>query len=270
MKMRWISAVAFLVGCTITLCAAWPQRAQGRPFANTTRPTTVGAQGPETAIVREQRMVRAMVGITTLEGMIDAFEVDCGRYPSTDEGLRALLESPPGLMNWQGPYAKVRPLDPWGRPYAYLLPGLHNPGAYDVWSFGLDGLSGTADDIGNWEGARQRPAQPTTAPIRRSLDPQAMTETARSDLKSIAMLALDAFQIDNGRYPTTEEGLRALLTPPANCPNWKGPYVKRWPLDPWGNIYIYRYPGQHHPTSFDLSSLGPDGKPGTADDITNW
>jgi general secretion pathway protein G len=80
----------------------------------------------------------------------------------------------------------------------------------------------------------------------------------------------DMFEVDNGRFPTTEEGLRALLEQPRSCPNWKGPYLRRWPKDPWGNDYIYRYPGQHNPQGFDVYSIGQDGQEGTADDIGNW
>jgi general secretion pathway protein G len=83
--------------------------------------------------------------------------------------------------------------------------------------------------------------------------------------------ALDAFEIDNGRYPSTEEGLDALTTKPAaNLTAWRGPYLKRLPKDPWGNPYVYRYPGEHNKNGVDLSSNGPDGRPDTADDVTNW
>ena len=82
--------------------------------------------------------------------------------------------------------------------------------------------------------------------------------------------AFDQFEIDCGRYPSTEEGLRALVEQPPNVQNWHGPYLKRGvPADKWGNAYVYRYPGIHNTSGFDLSSMGPDGREGN-DDIDNW
>jgi len=85
-------------------------------------------------------------------------------------------------------------------------------------------------------------------------------------------VALDTFQIDVGRFPTTAEGLRALVEKPAsNSEGWLEPYLKRdIPKDSWGNDYVYRYPGQHNQEGYDLSSNGPDGKQGGDDDIVNW
>lgn len=81
--------------------------------------------------------------------------------------------------------------------------------------------------------------------------------------------AVDAYKADTGNYP---KGLGALVQKPAGVTNWNGPYLDpAWkPLDPWGNPYIYRYPGKYNPKSYDLLSAGPDGKEGTADDICNW
>ena len=81
--------------------------------------------------------------------------------------------------------------------------------------------------------------------------------------------ALGLYHQDNGSYPTTKEGLVALIDPPKGLPNWKGPYldppmIKR---DPWGRSYVYRQPGEKNPNSYDLFSLGPDGVEGTEDDI---
>ena len=99
---------------------------------------------------------------------------------------------------------------------------------------------------------------------------QAQETAATTDIGAIG-LALDAFEVDNGRCPSTDEGLGALLQQPSSAQNWRGPYLKRdgIPTDPWGNQYVYRYPGQNNPTGYDLASLGPDGREGT-DDITNW
>jgi general secretion pathway protein G len=84
--------------------------------------------------------------------------------------------------------------------------------------------------------------------------------------------ALDQFRLDVGRYPTTEEGLQALVTAPSNEPAWSGPYLKKGvPPDPWGRPYLYTQPGSHG--DFDLLSYGKDGRAGGTGedaDITNW
>jgi general secretion pathway protein G len=84
--------------------------------------------------------------------------------------------------------------------------------------------------------------------------------------------ALNTFEVDCGRYPTTEEGLQPLLAAPMNAKDWGGPYLMRntVPLDPWENPYVYKYPGQHNPNGVDLYSFGPDGHEGGGDDIDNW
>lgn len=99
---------------------------------------------------------------------------------------------------------------------------------------------------------------------------QARIARAEADVKANIALALDLFELDTGRYPTTEEGLVALRTQPPDASNWNGPYLKREPVDPWGRSYVYRIPGAHNPADFDLFSVGPDGIEGTPDDIANW
>jgi len=81
-----------------------------------------------------------------------SFQLHVGRYPTTEEGLQALVDRPSGVeeRNWRGPYIEDLPDDPWGNPYRYRHPGENNPRSYDVWSMGPDGVSGTGDDIGNW------------------------------------------------------------------------------------------------------------------------
>ena len=99
---------------------------------------------------------------------------------------------------------------------------------------------------------------------------QARTTAASTDIANLGT-ALDAFEIDTGRYPTSDEGLRALIEAPANAKDWKGPYLKRMVSnDPWGNAYVYRAPGQHNASGYDLYSHGPDGQEGGGDDIDNW
>lgn len=83
--------------------------------------------------------------------------------------------------------------------------------------------------------------------------------------------ALDTLRLDVGRYPTTEEGLNALLTQPSTMNKWNGPYLKKQiPTDPWGSAYVYRSPGQSK--DFEILSYGKDGQSageGEATDITN-
>jgi general secretion pathway protein G len=83
---------------------------------------------------------------------------------------------------------------------------------------------------------------------------------------------LNAFEVDNSRYPTTEEGLAALVTAPADLQaTWKaGGYLPNVPTDKWGNAYIYRYPGTINPQGYDIVSVGKDGQEGTEDDINQF
>ena len=94
--------------------------------------------------------------------------------------------------------------------------------------------------------------------------------TAKAQIDALEK-ALDQYRLDVGRYPTTEMGLSALVTRPANEPKWSGPYLKKAvPLDPWGKPYLYKMPGDHG--EFDLLSYGKDGqRGGTGEDadITN-
>ena len=99
---------------------------------------------------------------------------------------------------------------------------------------------------------------------------QAKLTAAATEISYIE-LALDTFEVDCGRYPTTEEGLKALVEQPSNADGWHDSYIKRGvPRDPWGNAYVYRCPGQHNPSGYDLYSFGPDGQDGGGDDIDNW
>ncbi len=87
--------------------------------------------------------------------------------------------------------------------------------------------------------------------------------------------SLVRYRIDLGDYPSTAEGLEALVTPPASkAERWKGPYIEakggKLPHDPWSELYQYRYPGTQNKGSYDLFSKGPDKTEGTEDDIGNW
>lgn len=105
---------------------------------------------------------------------------------------------------------------------------------------------------------------------------ESRVETARAQIEMLAT-QLDLYRLDNGRYPTTEQGLDALWRKPVIPPlppNWRGPYSRKpIPEDPWGTAYVYRYPGTTSETGYDLLSYGADGQPGGQDDaadITSW
>ncbi len=101
---------------------------------------------------------------------------------------------------------------------------------------------------------------------------KAKIKAAKVQIKMLET-ALDEFRLDVGRYPTTEEGLDALIKKPSGCEGWDGPYLRKnkVPLDPWGRPYHYESPGEHG--DYDLYSYGKDGKPGGKGedaDITSW
>ena len=103
---------------------------------------------------------------------------------------------------------------------------------------------------------------------------EARRAAAHADIEANLSAALDMYELDGGFYPTTDQGLRALLQKPTSAPipnKWDGPYLKkrRIPRDPWGRDYSYRAPGVHNPEGYDLFSLGPDGTESN-DDISNW
>ena len=91
--------------------------------------------------------------------------------------------------------------------------------------------------------------------------------TAKAQIEGIGK-ALDAYRLDTGHYPDSEQGLMALWTKPDNEPRWSGPYLqKNIPADPWGHAYVYRSPGQTG--DFDLLSYGKDGQAGGAGDAAD-
>lgn len=100
----------------------------------------------------------------------------------------------------------------------------------------------------------------------------AQVQTAKLFVNESVKLPLTTYRIHMGDYPSTAEGLRALIAPPANkSDQWHGPYLDgKLPVDPWQEEYIYRYPGVHNKGGYDVFSKGPDKTEGTADDIGNW
>ncbi|MEI7998138.1 MAG: type II secretion system major pseudopilin GspG [Candidatus Omnitrophota bacterium] len=98
---------------------------------------------------------------------------------------------------------------------------------------------------------------------------QAKVKIAKSDIDANIPTALKLYELDNGTFPTTEQGLSALRVKPTTNPvaqEWNGPYLEKEPIDPWGRSYVYVSPGEHR-SDYDLSSKGKDGFSKT---INNW
>ena len=97
-------------------------------------------------------------------------------------------------------------------------------------------------------------------------------ETAAETQISAFKTSLSTYEVDMGSYPKGKDGLKDLVVAPRNAKNWRGPYLDKneVPKDPWGNDYIYESPGKHNPNSYDLMSMGKDGRVGGDDDVTNW
>ncbi|MFC1807540.1 type II secretion system major pseudopilin GspG [Candidatus Omnitrophota bacterium] len=101
---------------------------------------------------------------------------------------------------------------------------------------------------------------------------EARIAAAGADIESNLAVVLGLYELDNGVFPSTEQGLAALRVKPSgspNPPNWKGPYIRKIPKDPWGNPYAYTCPGTNNTQDYDLYSYGPDGIE-SPDDINNW
>jgi len=130
-----------------------------------------------------------------------------------------------------------------------------------------------SDEIGNWAGDIKKATLPDAflvdyVRVYDVVETSAASKVAKAQI-TLLKTALDLYQSDFGTYPTSEQGLQALRTRPFDLPDpskWAGPYLeKEVPLDPWGKPYHYRSPGIHNRESFDLWSVGPDGK-----EIGNW
>lgn len=101
----------------------------------------------------DARIAKAKQDIQAISSALNLYKLDNFSYPTTDQGLEALVKAPSGATHWrQGGYLDALPIDPWGHPYLYLSPGQH--GAFDVYSLGADGQpggTGANADIGNWQ-----------------------------------------------------------------------------------------------------------------------
>ncbi|HVY69227.1 MAG TPA: type II secretion system major pseudopilin GspG [Verrucomicrobiae bacterium] len=108
----------------------------------------------------DAKISQAKSQVAEMEAAVERFHVQMDRYPTTEEGLKVLVEKPSTDDNthWGGPYvSQIRP-DPWGTPYQYASPGTHNPSRFDLWSRGADKADGGANeaaDLGNWQSQQQ-------------------------------------------------------------------------------------------------------------------
>lgn len=101
----------------------------------------------------------------------------------------------------------------------------------------------------------------------------AQVKTAELFVRQSIRLPLTSYRMHMGDYPSTSEGLQALVSAPSSRGDqWRGPYLEpaTVPVDPWGQPYQYRYPGSRNKSSYDVFSKGPDRAEGTPDDIGNW
>jgi len=103
----------------------------------------------------DAKIAAAKGTVSELDSAIERFYVQMDRYPTTEEGLKVLVDPPTGddAKQWRGPYIKQLRNDPWGNPYQYVNPGTHHSTSYDIWSRGKDGVDGGDGenaDIGNW------------------------------------------------------------------------------------------------------------------------
>jgi general secretion pathway protein G len=133
----------------------------------------VAVNGVQNALEKSRRDAAKLFINATLKTPLGTYRIDNGSYPSTADGLQALLTPPVNGTNWRGPYLEVTPPtvlpnDPWGYAYRYEFPGTRSASTsattdavttttvttgvarYDLWSVGADGIDGTADDVGNW------------------------------------------------------------------------------------------------------------------------
>jgi general secretion pathway protein G len=101
--------------------------------------------------LRKAKVETARIQVEALGAAVDSFNIDTGRFPTTEESLKALVEKPSGLETWDGPYIKKKEslIDPWGKPYKYRHPGTGAGHEYDIYSLGSDGKEGGEGDAGD-------------------------------------------------------------------------------------------------------------------------
>jgi len=116
---------------------------------------TVSCGDPDT--IERSKVAAAQKQISLFGISLTSFAEDCGRYPTSTEGLKALIERPGGVLveRWHGPYFELIPQDPWAHDYVYRCPGTHSTNHFDLYSYGPDGISRTGgddlDDVNSWK-----------------------------------------------------------------------------------------------------------------------
>lgn len=103
------------------------------------------------AKIDEAKIVKAKGGVEGFKTALLMYQSSTGSYPTTEQGLKALVTKPEGVRNWRPQKEPEELVDAWNHDYFYVQPGVHNPRSYDVFSPGPDGVPNTPDDIGNWE-----------------------------------------------------------------------------------------------------------------------
>jgi general secretion pathway protein G len=101
--------------------------------------------------IDEAKIVGAKGGVENFKTALLMYQSSTGSYPTTEQGLKALVTKPEGVRNWRAQMETGQLIDAWNHEYFYLQPGVHNPRSYDVFSAGPDGVANTPDDLGNWE-----------------------------------------------------------------------------------------------------------------------
>ena len=101
--------------------------------------------------IDEAKIVSAKGGVENFKTALLMYQSSTGSYPTTEQGLKALVTKPEGVRNWRAQMEPGQLIDAWNHEYVYVQPGVHNPRSYDVFSPGPDGVPNTPDDIGNWE-----------------------------------------------------------------------------------------------------------------------
>jgi len=156
--------------------------------------------------------------MASMKTALDAFKVDCGRFPSTAEGWDALIHCPANRLatHWRGPYLNAIPIDPWGGKYVYACPGQHNTSGYDLYSCGADGISKSqgsdVDDINNWDPSSPRGGSASEVHPRRSIE--------RTFWGNLVMFALAVWW--SAREGTTK------VKRPVNQRQWAGMVAVLW------------------------------------------
>jgi type II secretion system protein G len=239
-EMNTVSRMVALAGLAVLLAIVGLNAVAAADPPVSTQPS---AQAAPAAAAPDAKMARAMQELSNMRLAVCLFETENGRFPTTAEGLAALVKNPGNMPGWKQLLEKV-PTDPWGRPYVYRSPGTNGVDLdFELYSTGPSGQDRVAG---------------ASAPQERQVG------EAKQQMSAIRT-ALDVFEIDNGRYPTTAEGLAALVKNPGNLPNWVQS-LDKLPNDPWGHPYVYHVPGANG-ADFDLYSTGPSGQDGAADNV---